>query len=640
MIKIQKTILINIAILLSLLFAQSPALDNYIALEDTSYSYYAADTIFGDNYTKYILYLSSQTWRDTSEVDRTLWEHWVGIIVPDDMYFDKALFFIDGGSNTPDPPDDAIEELVMIATLTNSIVVEFGMVPNEPLTFSDETEPRSEDEIIAYTWDKYLNSGDETWILQLPMVKSAVRGMDMVQSYLGDLDDPIDINEFIVSGASKRGWTTWLTSAVDERVCATIPLVFDALNLVQSFRHHYGAYGFWSEAVEDYEDMGIFDWFSYPEIHDLTDIVDPLEYKDRFTMPKFLIHATGDEFFVPSSQFYFDELPGPTFQRYVPNTGHEMDSAIEDIIYSILAFYKAILFNNALPEFSWEVMEDGSIQFETITTPTQVRMWKATNENAFDFRYPILGEAWTDSILSDQGSGIYIGDVSEPDSGWSAFFIEATYLSGGQFSYKFTTDVSFLPKTLPYATDVTFTLNTNPSWYENVSIVGEMTSGLPQEMALDSTTGLWTLHIPIVIDGNYSWYIIGVANNDSITITDELLSFSVMNGQLTGQTNFDYLGVNIVNKPETFIVRNAYPNPFNPQTSIEYELLEKSEVTISIYDILGKEIFSENKNQVAGHHRFIWQGKSKNDISIASGVYLLRISNAYSDHIQKLILLK
>ncbi|HJL75171.1 MAG TPA: PhoPQ-activated protein PqaA family protein, partial [Candidatus Marinimicrobia bacterium] len=189
MIKIQKTILINIAILLSLLFAQSPALDNYIALEDTSYSYYAADTIFGDNYTKYILYLSSQTWRDTSEVDRTLWEHWVGIIVPDDMYFDKALFFIDGGSNTPDPPDDAIEELVMIATLTNSIVVEFGMVPNEPLTFSDETEPRSEDEIIAYTWDKYLNSGDETWILQLPMVKSAVRGMDMVQSYLGDLDD-------------------------------------------------------------------------------------------------------------------------------------------------------------------------------------------------------------------------------------------------------------------------------------------------------------------------------------------------------------------------------------------------------------------------------------------------------------------
>jgi hypothetical protein len=78
------------------------------------------------------------------------------------------------------------------------------------------------------------------------------------------------------------------------------------------------------------------------------------------------------------------------------------------------------------------------------------------------------------------------------------------YPSGGQFSYKFTTDVSFLPKTLPYATDVTFTLNTNPSWYENVSIVGEMTSGLPQEMALDSTTGFWTLHIPIVIDGDYS----------------------------------------------------------------------------------------------------------------------------------------
>ena len=226
-------------------------------------------------------------------------EHWEGIIVPDNVYYDKALLFIDGGSNNPNPPSGIADEFALIATLTNSVVIDFGMVPNEPLTFSDESESRTEDEIIAYSWEKYLNGGDDTWILQLPMVKSVVRGMDMVQEFTSGLDNPLAINQFVLSGASKRGWTTWLTSAVDERVCATIPIVFDALNLVQSFRHHYGAYGFWSEAVEDYEDMGIFDWFSYPEIYDLMAVVDPLEYKNRLTMPKFLIHATGDEFFVP-----------------------------------------------------------------------------------------------------------------------------------------------------------------------------------------------------------------------------------------------------------------------------------------------------------------------------------------------------
>lgn len=638
--KIHKTFLIYVIIQSTFSFSQSPALDDYIALEDTTFSYYAADTIYSENYTTYIMYMSSQAWRDTSEVDRILWEHWAGIIVPDDIYYDKAVFFIGGGNNTPDPPDEAMEELAMIATLTNSIVIEFGMVPNEPLTFSDETESRSEDEIIAYTWDKYLHNGDETWILQLPMVKSAVRGMDMVQSYLNDLDDPIEINEFVLSGASKRGWTTWLTSVVDDRVCAIIPIVFDALNLVQSFRHHFGAYGFWSEAVADYEDMGIFDWMVYPEIHDLMAVVDPLEYKDRLTMPKFLIHATGDEFFVPSSQFYFDELPGPTYQRYVPNTGHGLDSAIEDIIYSFLAFYKAILYNDELPDFSWEVMENGSIQFETNTTPTQVRMWQATNENAFDFRYPIIGEAWTDSVLTDQGNGIYLANIPEPDSGWSAFFIESIYPSGGQFYYKFTTDVSFLPQNLPHAADITFTAYINLFGYDRMYIIGEMTSGLLKEMELDSMSGIWTLTIPIVMDGDYTWNLIGVISSDSSIINETPISFTILNGQVSGTTNFTHMGIEHVNQPKSFMVHHAYPNPFNPQTTIRYDLFEDNNITITIFDLLGKEIFSDTKNQKAGQHQFIWNGISKNDISMPSGLYLFKVSTMYSNHVQKLVLLK
>jgi len=638
--KMEKMTIVCIIVIASLSFAQSPALDNYVATEDTSFSFYVADTIHGDNSTTYLMYMSSQTWRDTSEVDRILWEHWAGIIVPDNVNYDKALLFIDGGSNNPNPPSGTVDEFVLIATLTNSVVIDFGMVPNEPLTFSDETESRTEDAIIAYTWDKFLNGGDDTWVLQLPMVKSVVRAMDMVQEFTSGLDNPLAINQFVLSGASKRGWTTWLTSSVDERVCATIPIVFDALNLVQSFRHHYGAYGLWSPAVGDYEAMGIFDWFAYPEIYDLMAIVDPLEYKERLTMPKFLIHATGDEFFVPSSQFYFDELPGPTFQRYVPNAGHGLDSAIEDVVYTLIAFYKAILNENNLPELSWEIQNNGSIHFESISIPTQVKLWQAINENTFDFRYPIIGAAWTSSILTDQGNGIYIGEVDTPDSGWTAFFIEAIYPTGGQFSHKFTTDVSFLPMSLPHAADITFTAHTNLSSYNEMFLIGQMTSGLYNEMAQDTLTGFWSLNIPVIMDGDYTWNLIGVTNNDTTIINGSPISFSVLNGQVSGTTVFIHMGINNINQPETFSVQHAFPNPFNPTITLNYELTYESFVGISIYDILGRVIFHETMPKNSGKHQFVWDGKNTIGMNVSSGVYLLKISSQNSYYIQKMVLLE
>ena len=58
--------------------------------------------------------------------------------------------------------------------------------------------------------------------------------------------------KFVVSGASKRGWTTWTTAAVDKRVVAIIPIVIDLLNVEPSFEHHWQAYGFWAPAIKDY----------------------------------------------------------------------------------------------------------------------------------------------------------------------------------------------------------------------------------------------------------------------------------------------------------------------------------------------------------------------------------------------------
>ena len=63
---------------------------------------------------------------------------------------------------------------------------------------------------------------------------------------------PNPIRNFIVTGESKRGWTTWTTAAVDSRVVAIAPLVIDVLNLEVSMQHHWDAYGYWAPAVQDY----------------------------------------------------------------------------------------------------------------------------------------------------------------------------------------------------------------------------------------------------------------------------------------------------------------------------------------------------------------------------------------------------
>ena len=57
------------------------------------------------------------------------------------------------------------------------------MVPNQPLTFAGETRGRTEDAMIAYTWDKFLNGGDDNWPARLPMTKSAVRAMDTTTAF-------------------------------------------------------------------------------------------------------------------------------------------------------------------------------------------------------------------------------------------------------------------------------------------------------------------------------------------------------------------------------------------------------------------------------------------------------------------------
>jgi PhoPQ-activated pathogenicity-related protein len=150
------------------------------------------------------------------------------------------------------------------------------------------------------------------WLVRFPMVKASVRAMDTITAFVATTPLPefqgLDLQYYSVSGASKRGWTTWLVGAVDPvRVAVIVPIVLDALNFIQAqtllesftwsgahsiaslcvqFCHHqYKAYNGYSFALSDYYDMNITARIDDPNMQLLAENEDPYYFLDRLTMP-------------------------------------------------------------------------------------------------------------------------------------------------------------------------------------------------------------------------------------------------------------------------------------------------------------------------------------------------------------------
>ena len=426
------------------------ALDDYVAAPDPAYHYELIKTIPGPGFTQYVIDMTSQTWLTPKEVDRPVWQHWLRIVKPDKVEHKTGLLLIGGGSNGGDPPSEVDARLAGIAMETKSVVTELSMVPNQALRFVGDGEARKEDSLIAFGWDKHLRGGRDEWLARLPMTKSAVRAMDTVTEVMqrDDLGN-VAVERFVVAGGSKRGWTTWTTGAVDKRVEAIVPIVIDMLNVIPSFDHHYRVYGFFAPAVGDYDSMGIMDWQNTPEYKRLVKITEPYEYRERLTMPKFLINASGDQFFVPDSgQFYWDDLMGEKHVRYVPNAGHSLKGS--DAVESLVAFYHAILTKKPRPEFDWKISQDGTITVSVVDKPLKVKTWSATNPDARDFRVDTLGPVWKSAELKAGADGNYVAMLAKPAKGYSAFFVELTYPGVGRYPMKYTTQVKVIPDVYPF----------------------------------------------------------------------------------------------------------------------------------------------------------------------------------------------
>jgi PhoPQ-activated pathogenicity-related protein len=434
---------------------EGTALDRYVYKPDRHFEYRLIRSMNEGNAHVHILEMTSQKWLTADEVDRPLWKHWLNVVVPKNVLSDTSLLFIGGGSNKSDAPDKPDERLVKVAEASGSVVTELKMVPNQPLVFADDGEERYEDAMIAYTWDKYLKTGDEKWPARLPMTKAAVRAMDTITDFCStEKGGQVYVREFVVAGGSKRGWTTWTTAAVDRRVKAIFPIVIDMLNVVPSFKHHFKAYGFYAPAVGDYEAMGIMEWQDSPEYQKLMKIVEPFEYRDRLNMPKFMINATGDQFFLPDSwRFYYDELEGPKNIRYVPNGEHSLRET--DAWETLMAGYFSILHDLAIPELVWDSSSPGHLTARVKgASPQEVKVWHADNPKARDFRVDMIGRSWIskDVQAKDASKLDYEIQMESPEKGWRAFMLEFTFKHPkSPAPLKMTTGVYVIPDTLPHA---------------------------------------------------------------------------------------------------------------------------------------------------------------------------------------------
>jgi len=454
-----KNLTINISYILFLFITISSCensdnnhLKEYVYKKNPAFKYEIIDTFYGDGWKEYYIKMVSGTWLTKKEVNHTEWWHWITIVVPNNVVETEALLMIGGGSNKDQKPRKASEILINTALGTNSVIAEISNIPFQPLNYANDTkDDRYEDDLIAYGWKKFLEGGardeDVSWLARLPMTRAVVKGMDVIQKITSDFN--ITIDKFVVAGASKRGWTAWTTAVVDNRVIAIIPIVIDLLNVMPSFDHHWRCYGEWSPAIDDYVNEGITEWIGSKEYNRLLELVEPYSFIDQLQIPKFLINATGDEFFVTDSwKFYWESLIGNKYLQYVPNGNHGLTGTYNP--ESLVSFYHAIITNSDIPKFNWYVSNDSIYLNVNTNANYTVKSWEAINENTRDFRVPVIGKSWKSDKINTTSNDKYYLHVSKPKTGYKAGLLEITIESGTKAPFVFTTGTLVSPNSYQF----------------------------------------------------------------------------------------------------------------------------------------------------------------------------------------------
>lgn len=398
-----------------------PELTDYVLKPDNSFSWKVADRTVTEKGTVYTIDLVSQTWHDIR------WDHKLQVYYPKTAKPQATMVLWNQGGS---PGLTSAVLGLEIASRVNAPVAFLFGVPKQPL-FGGKTE----DGLIAETFVRYLETRDASWPLLFPMVKSIVRGMDALQAFAKE-EWKFEVANFVIAGASKRGWTTWLTAATgDKRVKAIAPLVFDTLNIAVQMKNQVIAFDKPSEMIKDYVQRKLVPIPDTEAAQRLWVIIDPWSYREKITVPKLIVNGTNDPYWpLDALNTYWDGLKGEKWLLYVPNAGHELCERDKNgkpealpvrAMNTLAAFCKSQIFEKPLPEMTCTAFcKPGTdcMDFSVVcnSKPLDVLLYSAEARTR-DFR-----KSWWDSRPLSAGKKLDC-KVELPTSGFSAALLELEF---------------------------------------------------------------------------------------------------------------------------------------------------------------------------------------------------------------------
>lgn len=357
---------------------------DYVRKDDGAFAWKVAKKIATDTGTVYELDLTSQKWQGIT------WTHKLQVFVPKGKKVPPTLVLWNQGG-TPSTASGLLG--LQICQKVGAPVAFLYGVPNQPLFGG-----KKEDALIAETFVRFLETKDPSWPLLFPMVKSLVRAMDALQAFAKE-EWKTDVKQFVVTGASKRGWTSWLTAATgDPRVKAIAPLVIDTLNFPVQMKNQVTAFGKPSEMIRDYTERKLVPIPATGDGERLWKLVDPWVYREKIAVPKMIINGANDPYWpLDALNSYWDDLKGEKHLLYVPNAGHDLREADKDgrkelipgrALNTLSAFCKCQVFGKKMPKLTWTIDKSNDtwiIQARSDVKFKEARGW-ATNAKTRDFR--------------------------------------------------------------------------------------------------------------------------------------------------------------------------------------------------------------------------------------------------------------
>jgi PhoPQ-activated pathogenicity-related protein len=415
----------------------STPLDDYINRPESVYSWKDTGRKFPlkGGATAHMLNVTSLTWLSESEAynpnfvgsGSNVWWHQVAVAVPTKIKITNTSFvLLTGGcnklGNNPggvDADEEYLELAGLIAELTGSIMAVVYQIPNCPIIYPTDPskKERREDAMIAWAWKEFAiatKAGDRNaarWVPRLPMAKAAFQSMRAIEEYTKGANLGVDIEGWVVSGASKRGWTTWMVGAATctfqgcPNIIGIVPLVPIVPDLNQIIHRQYQSLGGFTFAFVDYKEAGILEVVDDPSFRSIEAITDPgnAVYADRLArLPKYVVVSSDDEFMqLDWTPLWYDSMAskGETHLLIIPNTEHSLGTGIPELLTALPSVYVSMSLQQPReerPYFSYSINNttgELSVTVPAKFVPSKVVLHhgETTGKRRRDFRWIRIG---------------------------------------------------------------------------------------------------------------------------------------------------------------------------------------------------------------------------------------------------------